>query len=874
MFKLKLKYKFRNLSIKNKITILIAIIFFAVFIVNVSYFPAHEEEQITEFIQSKAQNTMQILSSTVSLALGEQNYEYANNLFSILRIDSSIVYVGLLDESGSVINVSSAQDIKLPALNTFTSNTFFEENNILHTSGKIQIDEGIDGYLVTGFSVAERDQQISKVWLLGLWVNIGILLLTILFYLYLNRLITKPLIKFAKTIKHIAQVKDYTQVIEAKNTDEIGMLVQAFNTLNSKVYSQTEELKKHQLHLEQLVEEKTEKLKESEEHFRGLFENSTIGIYRSTPEGKSIMSNPKLLELMGFSSFEELQKANMYDIYVDLAERDKFKDLVEKNGTVYGIESAWKRPDGTRIYVQESARVVKDDNGKVLFYEGTVEDITDRKIAEEALYESEERLRTTISSMDDMLFVLDKNGIFINYHIPSNQDTYAPPEVFLGKSYREILPQYIVEQFDEAINNALKTGSVQQVIYSLNINRKLCWYDAKISLRRDNEGNYAGITAVIRDITKNKEAEEQILFQANLLSNVEDSVIATDLKGKIIYWNIGSEKILGFIEDEMLGESLLKLYPDPDPKLMQSDGINVIRGGKFTRGWKGKSKDGSMVWLDVKPSALKNINNKTIGFLLVSKDITEQKKADDAIKESERRLRELNATKDKFFSIISHDLRSPFQALLSISDFFANDIENMTKQEIIDFASNLNQSAECLYELLNNLLDWSRVQTGKMKIEPKEIHLKRAIDKVVHLLTANAHSKRISLTTKIREDLIVYADQNMLHSVVQNLVSNAIKFTKEGGEIKVISDAKGEYTEVAIADNGVGMDNTTLEKLFRLDTQVTSPGTNNEKGTGLGLILCKELIEKCGGKIWVESKLNRGTTFHFTLKKENGFHKN
>ena len=241
-------------------------------------------------------------------------------------------------------------------------------------------------------------------------------------------------------------------------------------------------------------------------------------------------------------------------------------------------------------------------------------------------------------------------------------------------------------------------------------------------------------------------------------------------------------------------------------------------------------------------------------------------------KESEEYLRELNATKDKFFSIISHDLRAPFQALLSISDFFVNDIDNMTKQEIIDFASDLNQSAESLYELLNNLLDWSRIQTGKMKYEPRNVHLKRAIDKVIRLLTANAHNKRISITTKITNDLIVYTDRNMLHSLVQNLISNAIKFTNEGGEVKVMTHIKNNIVEIVVADNGVGMDENTVGKLFRIDTQVTSLGTKNEKGTGLGLILCKELVEKCGGKIWVESEPGKGTAFHFTLNKLNGTH--
>nr|MCH9030244.1 PAS domain S-box protein [Bacteroidota bacterium] len=448
-----------------------------------------------------------------------------------------------------IINVSSVQDINLPELNTFTSNTFFEENNILHTSRKIRIEEGIYGHLVIGFSVAERDLQISKVWQRGLWANVGMLFFTILFYLYLNRIITKPLIKFVKTIKHIEQTKDYSQVIEAENIDEIGMLVDAFNALNGKVYNQTEELLKSRAQLSAILE--------------------TIGEGAITinENGKIILVNQECLDIFGYKR-EEL----------------------------------------------------------------------------------------------------------------------------IGKDLTILFPEKYRSRHIESLNNYRKTG---------------------ISTMMGQRVELEGIRS------------DKIIFP------LEFKIVETKVENKQFF-------------------------------------------------------TGSI------------------------RDITERKRSEEALKESERRLRKLNATKDKFFSIISHDLRTPFQALLSISDFFANDIDNMTKQEIIDFASDLNQSAESLYELLNNLLDWSRVQTGKMKYEPGEIHLKRSIDKVVHLLTANAHNKRISLTTNISEDLIVYADKNMLHSVVQNLVSNAIKFTNEGGEIKVISDVKDEYTEVVISDNGVGMDKDTL----------------------------------------------------------------
>ncbi|GBD88176.1 histidine protein kinase DivJ [bacterium BMS3Abin03] len=731
MFKFKLKHKFGNLSIKNKITILVSLIFFAAFIINVLYFPAHEEKQITEFIQNKAQNTMKILSSTVSLALGEQNYEYANELFSILRNDSSIVYIGLLDESGSVISIASSQNVKLPTLKAFNSNTFFEENNIIHTSRKIHMDEGIDVYLVTGFSVAERDLKISKVWQLALWLDIVILILAILFYFYLNRLITKPLIKFVKTIKHVAQTNDYRYVMEVKNSDEIGMLTEAFNILNSKVYSQTEKLRLQ----------------------ANFVQQNPAPVFRAKYDGTIIRANPAAESIFN----EDLSGKSIYSLFTNIENPvvnsisiTKHFQFVEQIEDKHFLFTAKRDEETESLYfygsdVSEQIRYETELKKHQLHLEQLVEERTVE------LRESEEKFRNLADNSPNMIFIVQNEKV-----------------VYANKLCEEI------------------TGYSKEEFYSKD-------FEFKVLI----EPEYW--SSIIENFEKHIEGKEVQPL---------DYAIRTKTGGRI--------------------ESIL------NTKL-----INY--GGK-------------------------------VAILGIVTDITERKQAEEALKESEEYLRELNATKDKFFSIISHDLRAPFQALLSISDFFVNDIDNMTKQEIIDFASDLNQSAESLYELLNNLLDWSRIQTGKMKYEPRNVHLKRAIDKVIRLLTANAHNKRISITTKITNDLIVYTDRNMLHSLVQNLISNAIKFTNEGGEVKVMTHIKNNIVEIVVADNGVGMDENTVGKLFRIDTQVTSLGTKNEKGTGLGLILCKELVEKCGGKIWVESEPGKGTAFHFTLNKLNGTH--
>jgi ligand-binding sensor domain-containing protein/signal transduction histidine kinase len=243
------------------------------------------------------------------------------------------------------------------------------------------------------------------------------------------------------------------------------------------------------------------------------------------------------------------------------------------------------------------------------------------------------------------------------------------------------------------------------------------------------------------------------------------------------------------------------------------------------------------------------------------------------VQERTRELIEANATKDKFFSIISHDLRSPFQGLLALSDFLASNIDDYDKDDIRDMATDLNKSSNILFDLLNNLLEWSRIQTQNLKTESEELNLSETVARVIKLLSINAYDKKILLTSDIDVELIVLADPNMINSVIQNLIANAIKFTNEGGEIRITAVKKNDFTEVSVSDSGLGMGEDTIKKLFRIDTKITTPGTKNERGTGLGLILCKELLEKNGGCIRVESEVGKGTTFYFTVRNAAAYEK-
>ena len=292
------------------------------------------------------------------------------------------------------------------------------------------------------------------------------------------------------------------------------------------------------------------------------------------------------------------------------------------------------------------------------------------------------------------------------------------------------------------------------------------------------------------------------------------------------------------------------------------------------------------IWLGV---SLK-IKNKTIGVIVlqdyhdkstygeeekqvliyVSEQIAmaiSKKKDEDELKRYSEELQELNKSKDKFFSIIAHDLRSPFYGLLGLTNIIKSEYEELQPDETKAYLDELYSSTSNLYTLIENLLEWSRIQSGSMTFQPEEIDFKELMEEVISVLNQTAQLKSISIINHINNCLMIHGDRAMIRSLMQNLISNAIKFTHDGGSINIsCSKINDEKVEVKVKDTGVGISNDKISKLFRIDENTSSPGTNKEKGTGLGLLLCSEIVEMHGSTINVSSEIGKGTYFSFALK--------
>ncbi len=242
-------------------------------------------------------------------------------------------------------------------------------------------------------------------------------------------------------------------------------------------------------------------------------------------------------------------------------------------------------------------------------------------------------------------------------------------------------------------------------------------------------------------------------------------------------------------------------------------------------------------------------------------------RANEQLTKAHQELKELNASKDKFFSIIAHDLKNPFQGLLGLSEVLIENAELLSHEEIISSMKEVNNAAQTLFKLLENLLHWSRIQLGRLEYKPENINLKNLVDNEFIALKGLAAQKQILISNNIPDDVLVYVDSNMIATVLRNLISNAIKFTHPGGSVTVSTVNLMQNVLVQVSDTGIGMTRDEIQKLFKIDVQFTKHGTSNETGTGLGLILCKELVEKNKGKIEVDSEPGKGTLFTITLPK-------
>ncbi len=411
-----------------------------------------------------------------------------------------------------------------------------------------------------------------------------------------------------------------------------------------------------------------------------------------------------------------------------------------------------------------------------------------------------------------------------------------------------------------------------------------------------------------RDAIKQK-AEKDIISERNqlrtLIDNIPDFIYIKDRNSRFIVANKHLARVMGGqVPDDLIGKTDKQFYPPEFANKFYQDEQEIIQSKKplINHVEPGLDQNGNRKYVSTTKIPLKDDNGEVIGIVGIGRDVTHIKETERKLMEQAENLQEvnvlleerqeeiqqqseevksqaenlkivneelekLNATKDKFFSIIAHDLKNPFHAISGFSELLSSNFNQMSDEEKLELVELINISSETAYNLLENLLQWARTQTDKINYQPDNLQMNEILDQNIEFLKASAKKKSINLFSELNSDLKVYADKNMVNTILRNLISNAIKFTNNNGEIKVSNEELTRHVQITVEDTGIGINQKDLEKLFKLEEFHTTSGTSGESGTGLGLIICKEFVEKNGGSIRVESIPGKGSKFIFTLPK-------
>lgn len=442
--------------------------------------------------------------------------------------------------------------------------------------------------------------------------------------------------------------------------------------------------------------------------------------------------------------------------------------------------------------------------------------------------------------------------IFVTSMVPTQDD--------LETSYKAGGIDYLVKPYKDYELIRMISLYVRFIEREKEINRVLKENEA--ALTHEIEERKAAEVAL-------KESEEKF---RKISSTANDAFIMINDMGMVSYWNKAAERMFGISESEAMHRNLMRLIANPEHTdrfaEIFDDFIDAgINGdGKTLEEFQAVDSSGKPLHIEVSLSSMM-IGEKYYA-LAILRDTTEKVISQQQLVKYSSELSELNATKDKFFSIIAHDLKNPLGGIKGLLDVLTEMYDKLSEEERIECIQELSTTAKATNELLENLLTWSRSQRNMYDFVPHELDLHYTVRNCFGLLEMNAKRKNIELHNEVPQGTHIYADDNMITTVMRNLISNAIKFTPEGGSVWCSVQFKTDSAIVCVKDNGVGIPANNIEKIFRIDESMTTVGTSKERGTGLGLIICKEFITKNQGTIWCESEPGKGSEFKFSLPLE------
>lgn len=620
-------------------------------------------------------------------------------------------------------------------------------------------------------------------------------------------------------------------------------------------------------------------LRVAEERFRNIYMFSPVALELFDGEGKLIDINPAGCKLFGIEPENIMKGFNIFsnatfapEKIEQLKQNKPFKyetifdfDLIKKN-EIFPTNRSGK------IEIEVMVAPVLGPDKAILYYLVQIIDVTALKIAQQKLMESEANARAIMESTPDTLILIKLEGTIIDANEACAATFGYKRADILEKNIFDLLPAEVAKRLQEIMTEVSNSGAPYHA-EEMRVNRWIAVFMYPVYLQGKKTDNVAIFE---RDVTKQKE-----VFQAlknsewrykMLTENMKDVLWTLDVETRAFtYISPSVEWLLGYTPEELTDRHIDEfIFPGQKENLLEmlesmNNDSSFNTGAYRVFEEELPCKNGSRIWAE---SIVYYWYNEQVGKMElqgVSRDISERKKMENALRESAARLQELSEIRDQLFSIISHDLRAPFNIFLSISEILISDHSSLSPIDIKFYGEQLHKSLQIQYDLLTDLLEWTRLQFKDYVFHKTKLFLHDEINTVFSTCELVARHKKIEFTNDLSTRIMVYADVNMLKLVLRNLLMNGLKFTSAGGTLNVSASDKDLFTEIVVADSGIGIAEKDLKNLFSKSVKVSTEGTDKEKGTGLGLLLCKEIIERHGGVLRAESELGKGSRFIFTL---------
>jgi PAS domain S-box-containing protein len=617
-----------------------------------------------------------------------------------------------------------------------------------------------------------------------------------------------------------------------------------------------------------------EALRESEERYRDLFDNAQDTIYVHDLNGTYISANRAAEKLVGYTR-EEILGKNILDFmapeYAEQVRANLSMRLDGKELTTYEIEVLAK--DGRSVPVEVSTRVIYE-KGTAVAVQGMARDITERRRAEEALRESEERYRELVENGQGLICTHDLNGKLLSVNPAAAQALgYAPSEM-VGKGLIEFISPTVQPAFDHYLKLIAAEPSVNglmNLITKEGEERVWTYRNARI----EGQSKAVYVLGHAQDITERKQAEEALKQSEEryrtIIEDMTDSYIETDLAGKFTFFNnqaaIGQrrskEQLMGLSNRQYMDEETVKRVGKAYKQLYLTG--EPLKGLTYemTRG------DGTAYYVEMNVSLIKDSQGKPVGFRAIARDVTERKQIEAQLVEARDAALQSARLKSEFLANMSHEIRTPMNGVIGMTGLLL-DTELDADQR--DFAETIRSSGESLMTIINDILDFSKIEAGKLQFETLDFLLNNAVEDTIELLAERAHQKKIEFASLINSDVptTLRGDPGRLRQVLTNLIGNAIKFTERGEVILRVAQESDTGDDVVVrfmvSDTGIGISEAAQKHLFHAFTQADGSTTRKYGGTGLGLAISKQLVELMGGQVGVSSTPGQGSTFWFTAR--------